>query len=34
MSDPKPDPKMAGRIAMIVLLLMFAFVGLMVWIAG
>ena len=34
MTDPKPDPKMSGRVAMIVLLAMFAFVGVMVWIAG
>lgn len=34
MTDPKPDPKLAGRIAMIVLVLMFAFVGVMIWIGG
>ena len=34
MKEPKPDPKIAGRIATIVLILMFAFVGLMVWIGS
>lgn len=33
MEDPK-DPKMSGRIAMIALLVMFAVVGLMVWVGG
>lgn len=34
MKEPKPDPKMSGRIAMIALLVAFAVVGLMVWIGG
>ena len=34
MQEPKPDPKMSGRVAMIALLVMFAFVGVMIWIAG
>ncbi len=33
MEDPK-DPKMSGRVAMIALLVMFALVGLMVWVGG
>lgn len=33
MSDPK-DPKMSGRIALIALVLAFALVGLMIWVAG
>ncbi len=33
MQDPKPDPKMAGRIAMIALLVAFGIAGLMIWIA-
>lgn len=33
MEDPK-DPKMSGRVAMIALLVMFALVGLMIWVAG
>ncbi|CUJ04660.1 hypothetical protein TA5114_01873 [Cognatishimia activa] len=33
MEDPK-DPKMSGRVASIALLVMFALVGLMVFIAG
>ncbi len=33
MEDPK-DPKMSGRIAMIALIVMFALVGLMIWIGG
>lgn len=33
MEDPK-DPKMSGRVASIALLVMFALVGLMVWVAG
>ena len=33
MEDPK-DPKMSGRVAMVALLVMFAMVGLMVWIGG
>lgn len=32
MTDPK-DPKMSGRVALIALLVAFALVGLMVWIA-
>ena len=34
MQEPKPDPKMSGRVAMIALLVMFAFVAVMVWIGG
>ncbi len=34
MKEPKPDPKTSGRVAMYALIVMFAFVGLMVWIAG
>jgi len=34
MPEPKPDPKIAGRLALIVLLVMFAFTALMVWIAA
>lgn len=33
MEDPK-DPKMSGRVAMVALLVAFAFVGLMIWIGG
>jgi len=33
MEDPK-DPKMSGRVAMVALLVMFAVVGLMVWVGG
>ena len=33
MEDPK-DPKMSGRVAMVALLVMFAFVGLMIWVGG
>lgn len=33
MEDPK-DPRMSGRVAMVALLVMFAFVGLMIWIGG
>jgi hypothetical protein len=33
MEDPK-DPKMSGRVAMIALIVMFAFVGLIVWVGG
>lgn len=33
MEDPK-DPKMSGRVAMAALLVMFAVVGLMVWVGG
>lgn len=32
MTDPK-DPKMSGRVALVALLVAFALVGLMVWIA-
>lgn len=32
MQEPKPDPKMSGRIAMIALLVAFAVVGLMLWV--
>lgn len=34
MREPKPDPRMSGRVAMIALIVMFAFVGIMIWIAG
>lgn len=34
MPEPKPDPRLSGRVAMIALIVMFAFVGVMVWIAG
>ncbi len=33
MQEPK-DPKMSGRVAMVALLVMFALVGVMVWVAG
>jgi hypothetical protein len=33
MEDPK-DPKMSGRVAMMALLIMFAMVAIMVWVAG
>lgn len=33
MQDPKPDPKMSGRIAMIALIVAFGIAGLMIWIA-
>ncbi len=33
MQEPK-DPKMSGRVAMIALLVSFALVGVMVWVAG
>ena len=33
MDDPK-DPRMSGRVAMVALLVMFALVGLMVWVGG
>lgn len=33
MEDPK-DPKMSGRVAMVALLVAFALVALMVWVAG
>lgn len=33
MQEPK-DPKMSGRVAMVALLVMFALVAVMVWIAG
>ena len=33
MEDPK-DPKMSGRVATVALLVMFAIVGLMVWVGG
>tara|TARA_R110000787_G_scaffold20735_5_gene61651 strand:- start:1265 stop:1366 length:102 start_codon:yes stop_codon:yes gene_type:complete len=32
MKEPKPDPKMSGRIAMIALIVAFAVVGLMLWV--
>ena len=34
MKEPKPDPKMSGRVATIALIVAFAFAGLMVWMAG
>tara|TARA_R110002110_G_scaffold19919_45_gene81674 strand:- start:523 stop:627 length:105 start_codon:yes stop_codon:yes gene_type:complete len=34
MKEPKPDPKVSGRIAMIALLVAFGVAGLMVWMAG
>jgi hypothetical protein len=33
MEDPK-DPKMSGRVAMVAMLVAFAFVALMIWIGG
>lgn len=33
MNEPK-DPRMSGRIAMVALILAFALVGVMVWVAG
>ena len=33
MEGPK-DPKMSGRVAMVALLVMFAMVAIMVWVAG
>lgn len=33
MQEPKPDPKMAGRIAMIALLVAFGVMALMIWLA-
>ncbi|AKO95702.1 hypothetical protein MAA5396_01379 [Marinovum algicola] len=33
MQEPK-DPKMSGRVATVALLVMFALVGVMIWIAG
>lgn len=33
MQDPN-DPKMSGRVAMVALLVLFALVAVMVWIAG
>jgi len=33
MQEPKPDPKMSGRLAMIALLVAFGIAGLMVWLA-
>lgn len=33
MQEPK-DPRMSGRIAMIALLVIFAFTGLMIWVAA
>jgi hypothetical protein len=32
MQEPKPDPKMSGRIATIALLVAFGIVGLMFWV--
>ena len=33
MQEPKPDPKMSGRIAMIALLVAFGVVALMIWLS-
>jgi hypothetical protein len=32
--EPKPDPKMSGRVATVALLVAFGVVGMMVWIGG
>jgi len=32
--EPKPDPKMSGRISMIALLVAFGVAGMMVWIGS
>lgn len=34
MKEPKPDPKMSGRIATIALIVAFAVAAAMVWLAG
>ena len=34
MSEDPKDPRMSGRVATVALLVMFAFVGLMIWIGG
>jgi|TARA_R110000850_G_scaffold2877_4_gene13295 hypothetical protein len=34
MKEPKPDPKMSGRVAMIALLVAFGVVAMMVWIGA
>jgi hypothetical protein len=34
MKEPKPDPKMSGRVATIALIIVFAVAGGMVWMAG
>tara|TARA_R110002094_G_scaffold30508_2_gene42978 strand:+ start:1156 stop:1260 length:105 start_codon:yes stop_codon:yes gene_type:complete len=34
MQEPKPDPKMSGRVAMIALLVAFGLVAVVVWIGG
>jgi len=34
MQEPKHDPKMSGRIAMVALLVAFGVVGMMIWIGG
>lgn len=34
MQEPKPDPKMSGRVAMVALLVAFALVAVMIWIGG
>ena len=34
MKEPKPDPKISGRIAMIALLVAFGVAGMMVWIGA
>jgi hypothetical protein len=34
MKEPKPDPKMSGRVATVALLVAFAVAGSMVWMAG
>jgi hypothetical protein len=33
MQEPKPDPKMSGRVAMIALLVAFGVMGMMVWLS-
>jgi hypothetical protein len=32
MKEPKPDPKMSGRVAAVALLVAFGVVGLMLWV--
>ena len=34
MQEPKPNPKMSGRVAMIALLVAFGLVAVVVWIGG
>lgn len=33
MQEPKPDPKMSGRVAMIALLVAFGVMGMMIWLS-